>query len=239
MPVFHELFLILLTSLSCCIYASRVDRASFQFLVDLIWYDEVFVSAGRKPQRPPWYQLAVFLNWYGLTPIQKTAEESSIGEGTVYLYCARVVQAFQRIRPRFLCWPDRVRKEEIKGRMDAKGFLGCIGMVNGSLIWLALKPVKDGELYFYRKKIYAVCTLHSHCSALLIFNSLVLFLFSVSLLCFSFLFVRSSYKPFATIQCSSQNSTWVGQATVQTQRFSVSLECRKTKVPIFGMMSLF
>lgn len=158
-------------SLSCRIYALSVDRASFQYLVDLIRDDEVFLSTGRKPQRPPWYQLAVFLNRYGLTPIEKTAEESSIAEGTVYLYCARVVQAFRRIRPQFLCWPDREGKEEIKERMGAEGFPGCIGMVDGSLIRLALKPVKDGELYFCRKKFYAVCFFNTILgSFFLIFN---------------------------------------------------------------------
>ncbi|KDQ12197.1 hypothetical protein BOTBODRAFT_80261, partial [Botryobasidium botryosum FD-172 SS1] len=46
------------------------------------------------------------------------------------------------------------------------GFPGCIGIVDGSLIWLADMPRVNGMAYFCRKKFYAlviqaVCNHHS------------------------------------------------------------------------------
>ncbi|OCB86821.1 hypothetical protein A7U60_g5994 [Sanghuangporus baumii] len=134
----------------------RVDRTSFTRLNDLIKNHDVFISTGKRPQRPSWYQLAVFLLRYGLTHTEKAAEEASIAEGTVYLYCMRVAHAFRHIRPQFLTWPDIARRAVLKARMGEDGFPGCIGMIDGTLIPLAIKPVKDGELYFCRKKFYAV-----------------------------------------------------------------------------------
>lgn len=133
-----------------------MDRRSFRTLCDLIKDDAIFVSTGRKPQRPPWYQLAAFLLRFGCDPAEKTAESCGIGEGTVYLYCKRVTWAFRNIRPQFLYWPDHRYRAILKERMAEEGFPGCIGMVDGSLIPLANKPSKDGELYFCRKKFYAV-----------------------------------------------------------------------------------
>ena len=138
-----------------------MDRTSFGRLVHLIEDDEIFASSGRRPQRPAWYQLAVFLLRFGLGPVERTAEESSIAEGTVHLYCSRVVKAFRRVRPKYLSWPNRERKAEIKSRTAAEGFPGCIGMLDGSLIRLASKPLKDGEIYLCRKKYYAVSVILS------------------------------------------------------------------------------
>ncbi|KAL5495700.1 hypothetical protein ACEPAI_1164 [Sanghuangporus weigelae] len=134
----------------------RVDRTSFARLNDLIKNHDVFISTGNRIQRPSWYQLAVFLLRYGTTHTEKAEEEASIAEGTVYLYCTRVVHAFRHLRPQFLSWPDSARRAVLKGRMSEDGFPGCIGMVDGTLIRLAVKPVKDGELYFCRKKFYAI-----------------------------------------------------------------------------------
>ncbi|KAI0688797.1 hypothetical protein C8T65DRAFT_700417 [Cerioporus squamosus] len=73
-------------------------------LNDLIQDDPVFVSMGKKPQQPPWYQLVVFLcrlaiflcrmgNKTGIT----AASFASISEDMVWLYTDRVCQAFRNI----------------------------------------------------------------------------------------------------------------------------------------------
>lgn len=177
-----------------------MDKASFVHLVNLIKNDEVFVSTGRKSQRPPWYQLAVFLLRFGGATALRAAEEASVAEGSVFLYCDRVVKAFRRIRPQFLSWPDQQKRQVLKQRMVEYGFPGCIGMVDGSLIPLVVKPLKDGETYFCRKKFYAV--------------GRTLFNFSSLAEYFSF---RSFFKQFAMILPGLQSMILGGREVYKTQ----------------------
>ncbi|KAI5122885.1 hypothetical protein M0805_003336 [Coniferiporia weirii] len=125
-----------------------MDRDNFKRLNDLIKDNEIFVSTDAKQQRPSWYQLAVFLLRYGGDSASNTAEEEAISEGTVHLYCSRVVHAFRQIRSQYLSWPDSQRRLSLKTEMALHGFPGCIGVVGGSLIPLESKPSVDGELYW-------------------------------------------------------------------------------------------
>lgn len=134
----------------------RVDQANFWHLHDCIKHNPIFQSTGRKPQRPVWYQLAAFLLRYGYDPTLKTAEQSCMSEGSVYNYCDCVVQAFRDIRREHLAWPGPERRSFLKAEMAEYGFPGCIGIVDGTLIRLMDKPSIDGEVYFCRKKFYAV-----------------------------------------------------------------------------------
>jgi len=49
-----------------------------------------------------------------------------------------------------------VHKEFLKNEMAEFGFPGAIGIVDGTLIQLVDKPLKDGWAYFCHKKFYAV-----------------------------------------------------------------------------------
>lgn len=135
---------------------ARVDRKNFWYLHDCIKRNPVFVSRSLRPQRPPWYQLAAFLIRYGCDPAIKTAETACMSEGSVYNYCTRVAQAFRDIRHEHLSWPGPQRRTFLKSEMAEYGFLGCIGIVDGTLIELMQKPRRHGEVYFCRKKYYAV-----------------------------------------------------------------------------------
>lgn len=134
-----------------------MERDSFWYLHHLIEDDPVFQSTGRKPQRPSWHQLATFLIRYGEDPAMKSAKIAGIAEGTVYNYCDRVVQAFRNIRAHHLAWPGKERRAFLKYEMADYGFPGCIGIVDGTLIPLQNKPLENGEVYWCRKKFYAVC----------------------------------------------------------------------------------
>lgn len=135
---------------------ARVDRKNFWYLHDCIKRNPVFVSRSLRPQRPPWYQLAAFLIRYGCDPAIKTAETACMSEGSVYNYCTRVAQAFRDIRHEHLSWPGPQRRTFLKSEMAEYGFPGCIGIVDGTLIELMQKPRRHGEVYFCRKKYYAV-----------------------------------------------------------------------------------
>jgi hypothetical protein len=107
-----------------------MDRTSFQHVADLICDNPVFQRASRCPQRAVEHQLA--------------------------MYCDRVSKALQRLKRGYLVWPGRQPRRIIKLAFGAKGFPGCIGVLDGSLIQLSNKPQVLGELYWCQKKMYVV-----------------------------------------------------------------------------------
>jgi hypothetical protein len=134
----------------------RMDRKSFWAIVELIKDDRVFQSHGHRPQRPVKHQLAVHLIHVGRELAGKSSNVTAIAEGTLYLYMDRVSKAICRQKRLHLKWPSRRRKRFIRSQMAVKGFSGCIGVADGTLIRLATKPMVDGESYRCRKKMYGV-----------------------------------------------------------------------------------
>lgn len=127
-------------------------------LLSLIKHDPVFISGGRRPQRPPKYQLATFLAHVGDETGVKTATVMSIAKGSVFNYTYWVVQALRNIRDNHLAWPGNARQQFLSDEMKEFGFPGCIGIGDGSYICLAGKPINTTNPYAYwcRKKFYAV-----------------------------------------------------------------------------------
>jgi hypothetical protein len=133
-----------------------MDWTSFQHVANLIRDNPVFQRAGRRPQRAVEHQLAVYLIRMGRTDALKSSDVGAVAEGTLYTYCDRVSKALQRLKRGYLAWPGHQRRRIIKLAFGAKGFPGCIGVLDGSLIRLSNKPQVSGELYWCRKKMYAV-----------------------------------------------------------------------------------
>lgn len=135
----------------------RMLRDTFWHLHDLIKDQSVFVSKGKKKQRPVWMQLAAFLICWRTKPGLKTAKTACISEGCTYNFCRCVVDAIRSIRDQHLAWPGRQQRAFLKGEMTDYGFPGCIGLVDGSIFGLQVRPRKDGFVFFSgRKKIYCV-----------------------------------------------------------------------------------
>jgi hypothetical protein len=133
-----------------------MDQTSFQHILDLIKDDPVFCNQNRRPQRPVQHQLAVYLIRMGRTQALKTSNVAGVAEGTLYKYCNRVSKAIRCLKRGHLAWPGHQRRRIIKRTFAAKGFPGCIGMCDGSLIRLGTKPKESGKSYWCRKKMYAV-----------------------------------------------------------------------------------
>ena len=135
-----------------------VDRESFDFLLDEIKDDMIFMSTAGRPQRPVKYQLATFLLRMGAQGAVVTAGIMAISEGSTYTYMYRVGKAFRNIRDKHLAWPGAERRDDLARVMEKKfGFPGCIGIGDGTYIFLADKPSINGYAYWCRKKGYAVC----------------------------------------------------------------------------------
>ncbi|TBU21487.1 hypothetical protein BD311DRAFT_229768 [Dichomitus squalens] len=134
----------------------RMDRDAFWHLHDLVKDDPVFVSAGKKPQRPSWLQLAVFLCRMGNESAVKTASFASVSEGAVFLYTERVCTALRNIRNQHIYWPEDDERERFSDAMSEWGFPGCLGSGDGTYIRLEKRPSQNGYAYWCRKKMYAV-----------------------------------------------------------------------------------
>jgi hypothetical protein len=82
---------------------------------------------------------------------------TSIGEGTVVLYCRRVIRAIREHGLECVVWPTGERKEEIKrGFKKMCGLDGIVGAVDGTLCGLETKPQAHGDSYISRKKTLSV-----------------------------------------------------------------------------------
>jgi hypothetical protein len=137
----------------------RMSKQTFWSVVALIAGNEIFISRGRRKQRPVDHQLGVFLIRYGAmgTRMSFSALLTSVGEGTVTLYCRRVVHAIRTFGLSCVGWPNGARKEEIKAAFkEICGLDGIIGALDGSLIDLAKRPPGSDVSFISRKGTVAV-----------------------------------------------------------------------------------
>jgi hypothetical protein len=128
-------------------------------MVDILKGCCVFQSQGRKPQRPVHYQLGVFLMRYGISGSHARHPKllTSIGEGTVVLYCRRVIRAIREHGLTCVVWPSEARKVEIKrGFKKVCGLDDIIGTLDGTHCGLETKPREYGDSYISRKKTLSV-----------------------------------------------------------------------------------
>ncbi|CAB5115130.1 unnamed protein product [Rhizophagus irregularis] len=141
----------------------RMHPHSFQQLANLIRSHHVFSSQGNKPQACVEFQLAVFLCRLGSTgSLFEVCSRFGIGEGTVILYTKRVIQAILAKKKRFVKWPtSEERKKVNEGFENLGGLKNVIGAVDGTYIPMRNAPNKDPEVYFTRKKRYAI-----HCQGI-------------------------------------------------------------------------
>jgi len=86
-----------------------------------------------------------------------------VAEGTVYLYAKRVCHVLRNIHTKHLFWPGPARRQFLKDAMEEFGFPGCIGIVDGTLIHLVDKLLKNGWAYYSRKQFYAVSGTETKC----------------------------------------------------------------------------
>ncbi|CAE6534513.1 unnamed protein product [Rhizoctonia solani] len=134
----------------------RISKNTFERVSSRLSENPIFTSTGPRPQRPVKYQLAAFLLRYGhgYSDAFRPHAEMSIGEGSVFNYCKRVVRALRMLGLRAMAWPNNQRKAEIKEAFYEKTrlFDNCIGALDGSLIDMARKPQNQGDEYLSRKK---------------------------------------------------------------------------------------
>ncbi|GBB93005.1 hypothetical protein RclHR1_00210001 [Rhizophagus clarus] len=141
----------------------RMQPHNFQQLANLIRSHPVFLSRGNKPQACVEFQLAVFLCRLGSTgSLFEVCARFGIGEGTVILYTRRVIQAILAKKKSFVKWPtSEERKKVHEGFENLGGLKNVIGAVDGTYIPMRNAPNKDPEVFFTRRKRYAI-----HCQGI-------------------------------------------------------------------------
>jgi hypothetical protein len=136
-----------------------MSKQTFWSIVALISGNSVFISHGQQKQRPTHQQLGVFLIRYGAigSRANMAALPTSVGKGTVTLYCWQVVHTIQEFGLSCVGWPSEEQKEAIKaGFKEICGLDGIIGALNGSLINFARQPPRLDASFISRKGTIAV-----------------------------------------------------------------------------------
>ncbi|KAL6574682.1 hypothetical protein OROMI_011967 [Orobanche minor] len=138
----------------------RCNLESFSRLVELLRPCPVFHNLSRCPQTAVTWQVCIALwrlghNGNGAA----TAMQSMLfgfGVGTIVLFTRRVITALLQVGSRYILWPSKERRREIRQVMEMEGFPGCVGFVDGTTIPLSKKPALDGECYWDRKHRYSI-----------------------------------------------------------------------------------
>jgi hypothetical protein len=82
---------------------------------------------------------------------------TSIGEGTVTLYCRRVIRAIREQGLVSVAWPSEHRRREIRrGFRKICGLDGIVGALDGTLCGLETKPRVNGDNFISRKQTLSV-----------------------------------------------------------------------------------
>ncbi|KAL3699948.1 hypothetical protein R1sor_017970 [Riccia sorocarpa] len=66
-----------------------------------------------------------------------------------------------------IAWPDRQKRARTVAHFGSLGFLGCVGLEDGTFVKLSQRPRDDGETYYDRKSNYslnvqAICEEHKY-----------------------------------------------------------------------------
>ncbi|MBW0587007.1 hypothetical protein O181_126722 [Austropuccinia psidii MF-1] len=125
-------------------------------LVAQIQPDKTFQNSSQNKQHNPAIQLAV-----ALSRLESNGNGASLGKigmlfvishGAILLYTQRVIQILMKFKHKVIVCPTIEQQREMSQVMQAEGFPGCIGFIDGSHIPLSQGPPNDGESYFDFKK---------------------------------------------------------------------------------------
>ena len=141
-----------------------MTRSSFQTLLEQTWQHPIFYNNSNRPQRPPKYQLQVALYHFGGGACGsriRTAIQFGLAEGTVEIYVHRVTVAILALQERYIRWPSPGSEQylsTIQKHQFEYGFTNCLGFVDGTIVPVYRKPIKQGERYHTRKGNYGLNT---------------------------------------------------------------------------------
>ena len=136
----------------------RMLSENFKSLVNLIKNHSIFQNNSPKQQAPVELQLAVFLRRLGSrNDIFSICSNYGIAEGTVILFCKRVMKAIISYKTSYIKWPTGQARKFVHEEFKAiEGIEDIIRSIDGIYFILQNASKKDKEVYFTRKKRYAL-----------------------------------------------------------------------------------
>ena len=145
----------------------RVSRSTFWELVNALSYHPAFQrrsDARGPPPKPASHQLLVLLKYYGCEGNQA----ASIALGRFFGVASGVIDSCRKnaliallsLEERTYIWPDAEERHQIAKRIKEQyRFPNCVGLIDGTLLPLATRPLLHGENYLSRKRFYAIVML--------------------------------------------------------------------------------
>ena len=137
----------------------RMSRDAFKKLLLAIKDDIVFqpTAGTKKKQRAVAYQLMTCLKLFGEEGTGSSAaslrDVFATGRGTSLVYIRRVVAAIRRLRDEYVSWPDADERRLIAHRIyKSSGLPNCVGIVDGTLFPLAVKPKREDHADYKGRK---------------------------------------------------------------------------------------
>ncbi|KAL3693772.1 hypothetical protein R1sor_007423 [Riccia sorocarpa] len=139
----------------------QCSRYMVQRLFGLCIQDHpIFFNNSNCPQTPAVVQLAVGLDRLGHEGngacIDRSMELWGISHGSLVNFTRRVLIAIEDTLRRELQWPTPQERQRISEAFTEKRFLGCVGLIDGTLVELVQMPHFDGETYYDRKANYSL-----------------------------------------------------------------------------------
>lgn len=139
---------------------TRMDKPSFFALADLIEDHPVFRTPTANDQAPVVWQLAVTLDRLGHegngSCFNRLIPTWGVSVGSLNNFTKRCFFALEAALKGQLRWPGRAERQTIAQEFALKGFPGCVGLIDGTLVPLSQRPKEDGECYYSRKCRYHV-----------------------------------------------------------------------------------
>ncbi|MBW0571984.1 hypothetical protein O181_111699 [Austropuccinia psidii MF-1] len=115
-----------------------------------------FRTHQKNKQHNPANQLAVALSRLGSNgngaALGKIGMLFGTSHGAIVFYTQRVIQILMKLKRKVIVWPAIEQQRDMSQVMQAEGFPGCSGFINGSLIPLSQCPPNNGEAYFDFKR---------------------------------------------------------------------------------------
>ena len=98
--------------------------------------------------------MALYVLGSGDFTCERVRSKLNISYGSVYDYVDRTVELLQGLATEYIAWPSAESRRRQREEKGGTIFEDCVGYLDGSEIPLKMKPEKDSETFFSRKKIY-------------------------------------------------------------------------------------
>ena len=146
----------------------RVGRTHFGEIVSLLSSHQAFQRKNSDsrgaPPKPAAHQLLVLFKYYGCEGNQSSSVALGnffgVGKGVIDACRNNALKAILSLEDNTYIWPDAEERRVISSRIKEQyKFPNCVGIIDGTLLPLAARPLVHGENYLSRKRFYAVVML--------------------------------------------------------------------------------